>query len=223
MSGTWLAERVGKVGVGGLRWEDLSSLVMIAQEELDVTVDGKPGAKTLAALAERFSDGSRPVPVPRNRAEIRNVYGNPTWVKLPRGRAVDLEDAWEKKNIRWFRLHTGKRVRMHRLVGPEFVRLFAEACEKSGYTPKSVQTYNPRIIGGTNNRGRRGRLSMHAYGVAADFDPRYNAMGARNLVDPSKPTLLEQHPEFLQTFRDAKWVCGHDWKMKDTMHIQRGG
>ena len=201
----------------------LVELIKLAQEELGVEADGKPGSVTMQALYARHGDSLRPTPIPKGRRRMLEVYGDPSWVKLPRGRAVDLDDEWERANIRWFRLHTGKRVRLHKLVGDEFVRLFQQACEASGYTPKSVQTFVPRIIGGSDKGGLKGRLSTHALGIGVDFDPRSNAMGARNLVNPDQPTLLEQHPEFLQVFRDAGWTCGHDWRMKDTMHIQRAG
>tara|TARA_Y100001938_G_scaffold27342_2_gene36836 strand:+ start:11919 stop:12584 length:666 start_codon:yes stop_codon:yes gene_type:complete len=199
-----------------LTWDDIIELIRFAQDELGVAPDGKPGAKTLSALRAN-SDSSSDVPIPRGRIGMKKVYGDPSWVKLPRGRAVDLDDDWEKNNIRWFRLHTGKRVRLHKLIGHEFVALFEKACKESGYTPKSVQTFVPRVIGGTN------RLSTHALGIGIDFDPRENAMGGRNLVNPNEPTLVRQFPKFLEVFRSAGYTCGADWKMKDDMHIQRGG
>lgn len=209
----WLSSAVGS---GDLSWYDLADIVRYAQGELGVKVDGKPGFNTMTALDQHRKDqsGGNSLPVPRNRAEAYELYGKPSWVKLPRGRAVDIDDAWERRNILWFRLHTGKRVRMHRMVGAEFVRLFKEACDATPeYQPKSVQTYNPRVIGGTT------RLSMHGLGVAADFDPQLNPWGA----GPDAP--LRKYPSFLQPFRDAGWTIGGDWRKGngDWMHIQRCG
>ncbi len=213
---------------GRLKLEDLILLVPYAQRELGVDDDGKAGKATLNALHEALGSEHQivktTVPIPKGRDAVKRVYGNPSWVKLPRGRSVDLDDAWEHKNIRSFKLHTGKRVRMHRLVGDEFVRLFKQACDESGYTPKSVQTFNPRVIGGTD------RLSMHAYGIAFDVDPRDNPWGGRR--KDGSPSLLRQNMvdclgsgkrSFVQVFEDAGWCWGGRWKRGkgDDMHFQR--
>ena len=207
---TWIRERVGGQD---LSWADLVSLITYAQEELGVTADGKPGARTLIRLDQHLGDDTpnKQLPVPKGRKELTALYGNPSWTKTGKGRGVDLDDAWERGHIRWFKLHTGKRVRMHRLVGAEFVKLFREACDASGYTPKSVQTYNPRVIGGTD------RLSCHAYGIAFDVDPSLNPWGGKE----SAP--LRQHPEFVAVFEAAGWCWGGRWKKGkgDDMHFQR--
>lgn len=209
---------------GRLTVEDLAMLVPFAQRELGVDDDGKAGPGTLEALRVALNGAHvslQTVPVPKGRAGVAQVYGSPKWTRT-KGRGVDIEDAWEYRNIRTFKLHTGKRVRMHRLVGGEFVRLFKAACEASGYTPKSVQTYVPRTI------GKSDRLSMHALGVAVDFDPNLNWLGGvqREKVNgkwtlTDKPALLLQHPEFAEVFERAGWVWGHRWSFKDTHHIQR--
>ena len=213
----WTQTRLGE----SLSWDGLIALVKIAQEQLGVAADGKPGAQTMLALRRHLGDqyGSKRLPVPRTRKQAADLYGNPSWVKLPRGRAVDLDDRWESKNIKWFKLHTGKRVRLHRLVGSEFVRVFREACEESGYTPRSVQTYVPRIIGGSNPP----RLSYHAFGVAVDFDPSNNPWHGKQ--KSGEWSLLRQHPEFVRVFERNGWVWGGRWKdgLGDDMHFQRAG
>ena len=216
-SAQWLEARAG---TDALPWSALVNLVRIAQEELDLDADGKPGAKTMAALSSRVDERYKAAPpVPKNRAEVKRVFGDPSWVKLPRGRAVDLDDEWERKNIRWFRLHTGKRVRFHRLIGDEFVRVFKLACARSGYTPKSVQTYVPRIIGGTN------RLSFHSYGISFDVDPADNPWSGRR--KDGSLSLLRQNPEFIRAFEENHWGWGGRWKSKkgkaqwgDDMHFE---
>ena len=190
-----------------LSWDDLVSLVMYAQEELGVSADGKP---------------DKQIPVPKGRKQLVALYGNPSWHKTGKGRSVDLDDAWERKNIRWFKLHTGKRVRLHRLVGAEFVAIFKEACEVSGYTPTSVQTFVPRTI------GRSDKLSLHSYGVAVDFAPNDNWLGGvrRKKVKgkwtlTDEPALMLQHPGFSETWEKHGWTWGHRWSFVDTHHIQR--
>ena len=214
----WIRERISN---GTLELDDLITLVPFAQRELGVDDDGKPGRATLAArnLAANLEAGTTAsrVQIPKGRAAMLKAYGDPKWTKLPRGRAVDMDDRWEHENIRSFRLHTGRRVRLHRLAGAEFVRLFEAACNASGYTPRSVQTYVPRVIGGTD------RLSTHALGIGVDFDPSVNPWGAKAKLGAESP--LVAHPEFLAVFRSGGWTVGADWRNGDGdwMHIQRAG
>ena len=199
-----------------------ATIVRAFQTLKGLRVDGIVGPMTMSAaedvLREHGTAASAYPGIPHNRRMLEGHpdYGKPSWTP-GRGRLVDIDDRWESRNIRVFTLHTGQRRKMHRLVGDEFVRLFEEACRVSGYTPESVQTYNPRRIGGTQ------RLSMHAYGIAVDFDPSLNPWGARAKLGGKCPLIA--HPAFLQVFRDAGWTCGADWRNGDGdwMHAQRAG
>lgn len=225
MSADWIQ---GRLESGRLTVEDLAALVPFAQRELGVDDDGKPGRSTLAALRSAL-EPSRPR-LPKNRKEALRFYGNPSWNRT-KGRAVDIDDAWEHANIRSFRLHTGKRVRFHRLVGDWFVELFEAACTESGYTPSSVQTYVPRTIGRTD------RLSMHALGCAFDVDPSRNPWGGKingHLSDLRKnmdQCKAEGRRSFVKVFEDAGVTWGGRWKHPvnrrpnwgDDMHFQFAG
>ena len=214
---------------GRLTVDDLARLVPFAQRELGVSDDGKPGKGTLGAL--EAATAAPALKIPRNRKAALKYYGNPSWTKTGKGRRVDIDDAWEHANIRSFRLHTGKRVRMHRLVGDHMVELFGAACTESGYTPKSVQTYVPRVIGGTD------RLSMHALGCAFDVDPRRNPWGGRVGTELSdlRKNMAECESDgrrsFVQVFEDAGVIWGGRWRHPtnrrpgwgDDMHIQFAG
>jgi len=216
---------------GKLTIAQLAALVPFAQRELGVRDDGKPGAATLAALDRALSPAV--VPIPPNRAAAKQIYGDPSWRKTGKGRAVDIDDRWEQENIRWFRLHTGRRVRFHKLAGDELVELFKAACEESGYTPSSgPQTYVPRVIGGTD------RLSYHALAVAFDVSPRGNPWGG--VQRDGSPSELRQNMaecrragrrSFVDVFEAAGWTWGGRWRHPktkkpnkgDDMHFQRVG
>jgi hypothetical protein len=201
-------------------YADIALLVRYYQEHEGLSPeDGMLGPATVRHLRAYYDVVEPQSKIPKNRRalEADPNYGKPSWVKGRVGRRVDIDDAWERKNIRYFTAHTGKKVRMHRLAGAEFVRLFALACEASGYTPKSVQTYNPRVIGGTD------RLSMHAYGIAFDVDPQDNPWGG--IRKDGSPSLVRQHPEFMAVFEKAGWTWGGRWRKGkgDDMHAQRCG
>ena len=225
---TWINRAIES---GKLSMQDLADLVPFAQRELGVHDDGKPGARTIAALKRAIKPSA--VPVPPNRQAAKQLYGDPSWVKTGRGRLVDIDDKWEQENVRWFRLHTGRRVRFHKLVGHELVELFEKACTESGYTPSNgPQTYVPRVIGGTD------RLSYHALAVAFDVSPRGNPWGG--VQRDGSPSELRQNmaeckragrPSFVEIFEAAGWTWGGRWRHPktkernkgDDMHFQRVG
>jgi len=194
----------------------LETLVREFQLAHGLKVDGWPGEKTRDAIRAARGLPELAAPIPKTRAEVKRVYGTFHWTSS-RGRYIDIDDEWEDLNIRRFKLHTGQRRRLHRLVGDEFVTLFRRACDRSGYTPRSVQTYVPRKIKDEPDS----KLSLHSWGIAIDFDPTLNRWGGKQ--KDGQPCPLRVHPEFLQVFRDAGWRCGADWKTGggDWMHVER--
>ena len=111
-------------------------------------------------------------------------------------------------------LHTGDHARIHRLFASEFAAVYRLACVASGYTPDSVQTYNPRVISGSD------RLSMHSYGVAVDFDPPLNPMGGI-IRATNEHSIIRRHIMFAEVWEWAGWTWGGRWSMRDDMHFQR--
>ena len=216
------------IASGSLTMADLARLVPFAQRELGVADDGLPGRSTLDALDQALNPVR--LKIPAGRAGVVRIYGNPSWTKTGKGRAVDLEDAWVHANIRSFKLHTGKRVRMHRLVGDLMVELFEQACNDSGYCPSSVQTFVPRVIGRTK------RLSYHALGIAFDVNPRGNPWSGRlrnGELSELRKNMAECEADgrksFVSSFERAGVTWGGRWSYKgekgwgDDMHFQFAG
>lgn len=170
--------------------------------------DGKAGARTQAVL-QALVEGRTPIPT--GREGVANVYGKFAYTEGGGGR-INVEAPWTAANIVTVTLHTGAKVRLHKLVAAEFVQLYKRASEVSGYTPSSVQTYVPRHTLWDPNR----TLSLHSWGIAIDFDPSANPMGGAN-----SRLRTQAGQQFVQVFRDAGWTWGGDWPMKDDMHFQR--
>lgn len=61
-------------------------------------------------------------------------------------------------------------------------------------------------------RGLR-MISMHAYGLAVDFDAPHNQLGSR------KHFFQADNP-LIKTFLDAGWTWGGNWSRPDAMHVQ---
>jgi hypothetical protein len=185
------------------------ALVIAFQMAKGLSADGWPGVKTAQAL---YGSG---LPIARNRRELAKQVGDFPWQRTSKGRRIRWTAG--KPDVIRVELHNGDFARIHRKFAAEFAAIFELACEVSGYTPESVQTYNPRRISGSD------RLSMHSFGVAVDFDPQLNPMGGIIRKGPRKGehALVAQFPEFLEVWRWMGWACGHDWKMIDSMHFQR--
>lgn len=138
------------------------------------------------------------------------AYGNPhdtvaftkrnlvTW-PLPAAMAA----VWPK-----FAGHVITRITINKaLIGP-LTAVFAELIETG--LVKELKTYD----GAYNYRPQRGSnaLSMHAYGLALDFNAQTNGLG--------KPVTFSQ--KFLDVWRRHGWTCGADFPMPrtDGMHME---
>lgn len=70
-------------------------------------------------------------------------------------------------------------------------------------------TYNPRNMRGLN------AISMHAYGLAIDFDAPHNALHATN-------HFFQRGNPLVDAFLAERWTWGGDWQTRpDAMHFQR--
>lgn len=148
---------------------------------------------------------------PAGYAGVKRVYGDFSYTDLPGGR-VAPDPRWVAQNITTVQLHNGKSVQFHKDVAANFRQTFEAASKASGWTPAHVQTYVPRHV----NWDKSHPLSMHSWGIAVDFDPTDNP---RTHTHDGSVAI---HPAFVQTFKNAGWTWGGDWKGAsfDPMHFQ---
>ncbi len=192
------------------------------QEASKLTVDGWCGPKTRAVLESMFEDDAYRSPVelpaevsaaeiPRGHAGIQRVYGKFEYTESSSQKgAIVIKRSWVRSHIGEVKLHTGRRVWLHKLAMPGFAKLFEQACEESGYTPERVGSWVPRHILWKPSK----RLSTHSWGIAFDVDSSKNRWGKTD-------TLIRRHMRFVEVFEAAGWVWGGRWSTPDDMHFQR--
>ncbi len=197
---------------GLLTLDHITEMTKLWQEEHGISSDGYFGPKTAGTFEESVdNDGWR---TDSGREWAEKKFGAFRFKSLPSGR-IKISPKWVKENIVTVTLHTGKRVRLHKDVAENFVNTFKNACEASGYTPKSVQTFVTRHTLWNPKKS----LSCHSWGIAIDFDPPKNPMGGK-IKSTGKPSLLRQNMEFVEAFESAGWTWGGRWRMKDDMHFE---
>jgi hypothetical protein len=193
------------------------------QEESNLTVDGLAGRDTIDAVETILNkrtegvvshDATRPqyqCPIPRRNA-IESIYGSFSFKENPKTPgAIIIDPSWVRANITRLTLHTGQKLWVHRLIAFELAELYQKACTVSGYTPAKIASWVPRHMRWDKTRS----LSRHSWGIAFDIDWHLNGVGMTD-------TPLHRHPEWAQTFRDAGWTAGIDWRTyPDPMHFER--
>ena len=193
------------------------------QEQNGLKVDGLAGRDTIDAIETALQrsvvgdgrhDATRPqyqCPIPRRNA-IESIYGSFSYKEHPdTPGAIIIDPDWVRGNITQLTLHTGQKLWVHRLIAFELAELYQKACTVSGYTPAKVASWVPRHMRWDKTRS----LSRHSWGIAFDIDWSLNGVGMTD-------TPLHRHPEWVQTFRDAGWNCGIDWRTyPDPMHFER--
>jgi hypothetical protein len=154
------------------------------------------------------------IPVPNGRAAVIATFGDITAFIRSDG---TLSPKWEETKIRRITLPRPlllsgttteiTRVTCHDLLTDTF-RGALRAVDDAGKWP-ALHTYG----GGFNFRPKRGsaEISLHAWGIAWDFDPEHNVLGSKGSMDPAIIEIFETRGFF--------WG-GHFKGRKDPMHFQ---
>jgi hypothetical protein len=186
-----------------------------------LTADGIAGPRTQAALwptpiPERDSDPPDPVPAqskpvwPRQQ-DVASFFGAPGKRQVMLELPFPMRLAWDKRQ-------PIKRFSIHELVHDSAARAFARIAEE--YDEAQRQALGIDLFGGCLNvRPMRGgtRLSMHAWGIAIDFDPARNQL--RWGRDKARLALPDAN-RLWQIWEAEGWVSLGRTRNFDYQHVQ---
>lgn len=177
--------------------------------------DGGLGPASWAILRSLYAPKGWLRALPHGYNAVRAAYGD-LGERVTQDGKVIVSEKWKKEHLVYVVIPSRNDVARKRYfvkeLAAEFQTILGLAIDHSGYNPKEVQTWVPRIKRGGGIEGPRG-LSAHCW-CAVDFDPSLNPWGNK----PSSPLI--KFPLFLAFFRVAGWSCGANWKTPDTMHVQ---
>lgn len=172
--------------------------------------------KTVTAVA---SDAPRQWPL---QSQCDAFYGDPR----PRNAHEAYNVAWAKANLvhvtcPWsltdFKHHFSA-IQIHKKAAPSLARVLARVWDDVGRSEAKIHELRYDVFSGSFvYRRKRGAasLSMHAYGVAIDWDAPDNPMHARR-------HLFTDDSPLIRAFKREGWVWGGDWAGDgvDAMHVQ---
>jgi hypothetical protein len=182
--------------------------------------DGIVGPLTTAALwpapiPERDTDPPKapphPMPIWPRQRDVPAFFGPPGSGQVMLELPFPMRLAWDKRVII-------RRFSIHEKVHDSAARVFARIAEE--YDATQRQALGIDLFGGCLNvRPMRGgtRLSMHAWGIAIDFDP------ARNQLKWGKDRARLALPDanrLWEIFESEGWVSLGRTRNYDWMHVQ---
>lgn len=148
---------------------------------------------------------------PNGLAEIVRQFGDP---RSYLGLNSILDPAWEQRYIT--RIDLPKRLRFERTIINKITAHVAIAdhllATLQQIADAQLWPYLGEYGGGFAYRAQRGslKLSMHAFGLAWDFDVRNNPLGAKPKMDM----------RIVDIFEDAGFTWGGRWHRLDGQHFQ---
>ena len=181
--------------------------VKIAQKKFNIPVTGVADVVTWIVLGK---------PKPMNqRDRLRDRFGDP--MNDPRPFETKWMMTWFcKKEFDELPFH---KVYANRLLIPHLQRVFQDLHDKNQL--REIKSYggcwNPRYVRGYEKKKIE---SIHTWGLAVDFNVSDNPLGM-SYDEAIAKGLTPFTPEFQQTWRDAGWICGIDFRRGDGMHFQK--
>lgn len=232
----------GAIGAGWRNWPALRKAVAAEQVMLTKAgvytgeIDGYSGEQTRAArlafAGQQPAPTIAPVPpviVPASSSSVHPwplqndcdaFYGN------PRGGGSGASAAWTATNLTHVRcpwtLHmdaiTLHDIEIHRRCADSLTRVLNNIWDACGRDQSKIEALHyDHYSGSFNYRPKRGgsSLSMHAYGVAIDWDSEENEQHAQKHLFKSDSLIIVK-------FKEEGWAWGGDWigSSIDAMHVQ---
>jgi hypothetical protein len=115
-------------------------------------------------------------------------------------------------------IHIGS-IPINKIAADSLTRVLARIADACGHDSAQIAAGHCNCFSGSfalrNMRGLN-TISMHAFGLAIDWDAGHNPLGAREESTFFKPNSL-----LVQAFKSEGWTWGGDWRgRRDAMHVQ---
>jgi hypothetical protein len=108
-------------------------------------------------------------------------------------------------------------IQINKIAADSLIRVLNAIADACDHDPKKLSANKCNCFSGSFAlRSMRGisAVSMHAYGLAIDWDAGENPLGAKKGFFTSDSILVK-------AFKAEGWIWGGDWKTrKDLMHFQ---
>jgi hypothetical protein len=181
--------------------------------------DGTDPATLAAQLAAATGMAAEVISEPETRraflsgAAARDAFEPFSYVSIGDG-MIQIDKAWVDRNIVSASVPIFRgNVICHRLIIPQLRGALQEIVDRGLSDLIDPSQYGgcwvPRHILFNPNRA----LSMHAWGIAVDFNVRGNEYGNRN---------PEMDPRIVEIFKRWGFIWGGDWSTPDGMHFELG-
>jgi hypothetical protein len=143
------------------------------------------------------------------------LFGNPF---APGWAARNLVHVTPPYAVSMGRIHIAQ-IQINRIAADSLERVLARISDACQHDQAQVNAGHCNCFSGSfalrNMRGLN-TISMHAFGLAIDWDAEHNPLGAR----PGH-TFFNPDSLLVQAFKDEGWVWGGDWRgRRDAMHVQ---